>query len=52
MEYRYFLDENKSVIPVVIEETKLPAELRGIQYIAYDATDDLIDEIQRRLNNQ
>ena len=52
MEYRYFLDEDKPVIPVIVEETKLTAELRGIQYIQYDESDDLIDEIQRRLNNQ
>lgn len=46
MEYRYFLDENKPVLPVIIEETKLPAELRRIQYVDYGDQDDLIEAIQ------
>ncbi len=36
LEYRYFLDENKPIIPVICRETKLLPELRPLQWIAYD----------------
>lgn len=32
MEYRYFLHERKSLIPLICTETRLPAELLGIQH--------------------
>ena len=50
MEYRYFLDENKPVLPIIIEETKLPAELRRIQHVDYGDHDDLIDAIRLLLD--
>ncbi len=36
LEYRYFLDENKPIIPVICRETKLLPELRPLQWIPYD----------------
>lgn len=36
MEYRYFIEENKPIIPVMCRETRLLAELRGLQWIPYD----------------
>ena len=36
LEYRYFLDENKPIIPVICREAKLLPELRPLQWIGYD----------------
>ena len=36
MEYRYFIEENKPIIPVMCRETRLLAELRGLQWLPYD----------------
>jgi WD40 repeat protein len=36
LEYRYFLDENKPIIPVICRETKLLPELRPLQWLPYD----------------
>lgn len=47
LEYRYFLDENKPIIPIICRETKLLPELRPLQYIAYD-----MDALIRLLNAQ
>src|ERR1043165_7157215 len=35
MEYRYFIDEDKPIVPVMVRETKLPAELRRLQHLPY-----------------
>ncbi len=49
MEYRYFIEEDKPVIPVLCKEAKLPAELRGIQYIPYAETDRLVERVKALL---
>lgn len=36
LEYRYFLDEDKPIIPVICRETKLLPELRPLQWLPYD----------------
>jgi hypothetical protein len=48
MEYRYFISENKPILPVLCREADFPAELRGIQYVTYDSTDEIIDIIKQR----
>lgn len=50
MEYRYFLEENKPVIPLVCIDTRFPPELRGIQYVEYSELDKLI-RIFKHLDN-
>jgi hypothetical protein len=35
MEYRYFVAEDKPLIPVICRQAELPVELRGIQHIQY-----------------
>ncbi len=35
LEYRYFFNEGKPILPVLCRPTVLPAELRGLQYIDY-----------------
>jgi len=35
MEYRYFFNNNKLLVPIMCEKAKLPAELQGIQYTDY-----------------
>ena len=42
MEYRYFVEEDKPLIPVICRQTELPAELRGIQYVQYSDSDELV----------
>lgn len=49
MEYRYFLEENKPVIPLICEQTKMPAELRGLQYIQYENLDQLVEQVKAHL---
>ncbi|MBE2271710.1 MAG: TIR domain-containing protein [Anaerolinea sp.] len=36
LEYRYFLDENKPIIPIICREAKLLPELRVLQWLPYD----------------
>jgi hypothetical protein len=52
MEYRYFLEEEKPVIPVICKETKLPAELRGIQYLPYAQLDKVVRQVRDILAEQ
>ncbi|MEP7287161.1 MAG: toll/interleukin-1 receptor domain-containing protein [Chloroflexota bacterium] len=35
MEYRYYIRENKFILPLICREAKLPVELAGIQFLAY-----------------
>jgi hypothetical protein len=49
MEYRYFLEEEKPVIPLICEQTKMLAELRGLQYIPYDEMDRLVEQVKALL---
>lgn len=42
MEYRYFINNNKLLIPLLCEQTKLPAELQGIQYTSYNDFSNLL----------
>lgn len=39
MEYRYFIGENKFLLPVICRKIDLPAELRGIQNADWDNPD-------------
>jgi hypothetical protein len=48
MEYRYFISENKPILPVLCREADFPAELRGIQFVTYDRTDEIIEIIKQR----
>lgn len=53
MEYRYFLEEEKPVIPVMCRKpAKLPAELRGIQYLPYAQTTRLVRQVKSLLNER
>lgn len=47
MEYRYFVDENKPIIPLICRETHLPAELRRIQFLPYADLDRLVEHLQK-----
>lgn len=47
MEYRYFLQENKLLIPIICQQTKIPAELRGIQYLLYHDQPGLTERLRR-----
>lgn len=50
MEYRYFIEEKKHLIPVMLEDTPLPAGLRGIQYLNYSNLDILVERLHALLN--
>lgn len=50
MEYRYFVDQSKPLIPIICETTSLPVELRGIQYLPFSALDKLIQRLTDLLN--
>jgi hypothetical protein len=45
MEYRYFVTENKPLIPVICRQAELPVELRGIQHIEYVKLDNLVTRL-------
>jgi uncharacterized protein YjbI with pentapeptide repeats len=46
LEYRYFFNNNKPIIPVVCSSvSKLPAELNGIQHIPYGNWDALVQTL-------
>lgn len=47
MEYRYFIDEDKPIIPVIVRDAKLPAELRRIQHMPYADQATLIQRLQK-----
>lgn len=47
MEYRYFVEENKPIIPVICREAKIPAELRSIQHHPYANFDGLVERLKR-----
>jgi hypothetical protein len=36
MEYRYYLEHNKPIFPVICKPTDMPAELQGLQHGPYD----------------
>jgi hypothetical protein len=46
MEYRYFIEEDKPLIPVICRQTELPAELRGIQFVQYPDLDNLVARLR------
>jgi hypothetical protein len=45
-EYRSFIDSEKKLIPVICKTTKLPFELRDIQYLSYDEKELLITALK------
>ncbi len=47
MEYRYFVDENKPIIPLICRETHLPAELRRIQFLPYADLNRLVEHLKK-----
>jgi len=49
MEYRYFFDENKPVIPFICRDTKLPAELRRVQYLRYSELSELVQLLKKKI---
>jgi hypothetical protein len=36
MEYRYFFNANKPILPIICRAAELPAELSGIQFLPYE----------------
>ena len=46
IEYRYFLTEDKPIIPLLCRPAPLPAELRPIQHIPYAELDTLIARLK------
>lgn len=46
IEYRYFLTEDKPILPLMCRPAKLPAELRPLQYIPYAQLDTLIARLR------
>ncbi|MBN8635339.1 MAG: TIR domain-containing protein [Anaerolineae bacterium] len=50
MEYRYFIDENKLIVPILLEETKLPVELRPLQHLRYGDFAELVKRLSKSKN--
>ena len=50
MEYRHFIKHDKKVIPLLIKETQLPAELDELHWLKYQALDELIRLLKRELS--
>jgi hypothetical protein len=46
MEYRYLIEEDRPLIPVICRPVELPVELRGIQYIEYTYLDNLVARLR------
>ncbi|MBK8024968.1 MAG: TIR domain-containing protein [Chloroflexi bacterium] len=42
MEYRHFFNSNKPILPVICRPAELPAELGGIQFLAYEAGETIV----------
>jgi len=51
MEYRYFIDENKIIIPILLEKTKFPAELRRLHWLPYSSHAELIARLKKLMNS-
>jgi tetratricopeptide (TPR) repeat protein len=49
MEYRYFIDEDKPIIPVICREAKLPAELRRLQHLAFSDLSLVVQRLKKLL---
>lgn len=47
LEYRYFFNEGKTIVPVMCRAAVLPAELRGLQYIEYAERARLITHLKQ-----
>lgn len=45
IEYRYFIDKKKPIIPLILEDVELPAELIRINYIEHENIDKLFERI-------
>lgn len=51
LEYRYFFNDDRAIVPVLCRPARLPAELRGIQYVDYSDQDALLDRLRELLAN-
>jgi hypothetical protein len=49
IEYRYFLDKGKPIVPLICEESELPAELMRIQTLSFGDLDSLISVLQKNV---
>ncbi|GAB4482741.1 MAG: hypothetical protein Kow00124_31810 [Anaerolineae bacterium] len=49
MEYRYFFHKDKPIIPIILRESDLPAELLGYQYLHYRDVDRVVEALRARL---
>jgi hypothetical protein len=49
LEYRYFFNEGKPILPVLCRPTVLPAELRGLQYIDYSDSGGVVARLRELL---
>ncbi len=46
LEYRYFFNEGKPIVPVLCRPAVLPAEIRGLQHLPYSETAKLIAHLK------
>ena len=46
LEYRYFFNEDKPIVPVLCRPAVLPAEIRGLQYLLYSEPAKLIAHLK------
>jgi hypothetical protein len=46
LEYRYYIHQEKPIIPVICQEARLPAELVGIQSLRFDENDKLVERLR------
>ncbi|MEP7289632.1 MAG: toll/interleukin-1 receptor domain-containing protein [Chloroflexota bacterium] len=47
MEYRYFMRENKPIVPIICQEAKLPAELGGIHYLPFSDLPAIVQRLKK-----
>ena len=51
MEYRYFFHKKKIIFPIICRETRMPAELVGIQHVLYEEAEGLVRRLKRLVSN-
>ena len=49
VEYRYFFNMDKTIVPLICRDASLPAELLGLQYLAYSDRAALVDRLKELL---
>lgn len=47
MEYRFFIREDKPILPLMCRSTTLPAELGGIQYLSPSEADMIVERLRK-----